>query len=135
MKHIKMFLLVAIMLIVPTMLFAQGDTDPLDLSEYAGSFGAFVSTVLLLTQMIRDWGKIKGTVLIILSWGLGVILSIGGYYGDVGFFEPLTLLDSVLYGVGASAVANGLAGLGVVQMIISFVIGTYKKNKRAKDSQ
>lgn len=104
--------------VAATPVVAPATTNPLE--------GVFLSLAALIAviPIIVQWLKkllpnSPPLVTQIISWLTGIILAIIGWYFNLGFLSGVTWQLALLYGVGASLVANGVFDTGIVTWIFN----------------
>lgn len=120
-------MLTAIMLLPTTLLFAHDGTTPSDPSSlFESAFATFVGLVAAIPVVVEFFknlfGKTKATpngVVLLLSWSVGIIMTMVGWYFDLGFLAGITWYWALAYGFGASLAANGVADTQIIQWIFS----------------
>ena len=101
MKRIMLFMM--LMLGTVSAVMAQGaDVPATDYDAMIGTFAGFVGGVVVLTEGLK-----------------------GLWWLDAGFVSDVSWDIALLYGFGASLVANGVADTGLVQ----WVIGLFRKKR------
>lgn len=102
---------------------------PIDYSEVFTTFAALVGAIPLVVEAIKKLiNKTRSTpniMIQILSWVTGVALALIGWYFDLGFLAEIEWGMALLYGLGASLAANGVADTKIIQWIFSLLA---KKN-------
>ena len=63
----------------------------------------------------------KGWVAQLVSWVVGIVCTMLLWWLDAGFVSDVSWYIALLYGLGASLVANGIADTGLVQWVIGLV--------------
>lgn len=103
--------------------------DPV--AEYANVFTTFAALVAVIPVVVEFVKKLipaithRSIVTQIVSWIVGVAVTFGGWYFQLGFLAGLTWQTALMYGIGASLSANGIADIGIVQ----WLIGVFSKKK------
>ena len=130
---IKRIIFFAVFLLPFTALLAQGIETEVDLTSFFSTFTSLVAGILVLTEGLkRILGTYKYTpnILIqILSWSVGLILTMFGWIVNLGFLAGLPWYHALLYGLGASLVANGVADTKLLQKIIEVIIYLFGKKQ------
>ena len=118
MKRIMLFMM--LMLGTVSAVMAQGaDVPATDYDAMIGTFAGFVGGVVVLTEGLKGlFPNMKGWVTQLVSWMLL-------WWLDAGFVSDVSWDIALLYGFGASLVANGVADTGLVQ----WVIGLFRKKR------
>ena len=108
MKRIMLFMM--LMLGTVSAVMAQGaDVPATDYDAMIGTFAGFVG----------------GWVTQLVSWCVGLVCAMLLWWLDAGFVSDVSWDIALLYGFGASLVANGVADTGLVQ----WVIGLFRKKR------
>lgn len=104
--------------------FAQtGDVSTsMDYDSMIATFAGFAGCVVLLTEGIKALlPKMEGLVTQIISWTVGLAAVMLLWWLDAGFVADVEWYIALLYGLGASLVANGIADTGLVQWLIGLI--------------
>lgn len=91
-------------------------------SDFALNFATFASFVVLVNlsvQFLKNLFKAEKLVAQIISWLMGLILALIGWYFNLGFLSGLEIWLALLYGFGASLVSNGVFDTGLVSWFLS----------------
>ena len=118
----------ALMLCSVSAVFAEtGDVSTaVDYDGMIATFAGFSGMVVLLTEGIKSlFPKMSGLVTQIVSWCVGIAGAMLLWWLDAGFVSDVSWDIALLYGFGASLVANGVADTGLVQ----WVIGLFRKKR------
>ena len=118
MKRIMLFMM--LMLGTVSAVMAQGaDVPATDYDAMIGSFAGFVGGVVVLTEGLKGlFPNMKGWVTQLVSWCVGLVCAMLLWWLDAGFVSDVSWDIALLYGFGASLVANGVADTGLVQWVI-----------------
>lgn len=120
----KLILFFALMLGFVSATFAQtGEVSTgTDYDSMIATFAGFAGCVVLLTEGIKAlFPKMKGLVTQIVSWTVGLAAAMLLWWLDAGFVADVEWYIALLYGFGASLVANGIADTGLVQWLIGLI--------------
>lgn len=120
----KLILFFALMLGFVSAAFAQtGEVSTgTDYDSMIATFAGFAGCVVLLTEGIKAlFPKMKGLVTQIVSWTVGLVAAMLLWWLDAGFVADVEWYIALLYGFGASLVANGIADTGLVQWLIGLI--------------
>lgn len=122
MKRIMLFLM--LMLGTVSAVMAQGtDVSVTDYDAMIGTFTGFAAGVVVLTEGLKDlFPNMKGWVTQIVSWCVGIAGAMLLWWLDAGFVSDVQWYIALLYGFGASLVANGIADTGLMQWLISLIV-------------
>ena len=124
----KMIGLLMLMLAVclPVMAQEGADVPATDYDTMIATFAGFASGVVLLVEGIKAlFPKMQGLVTQIVSWAAGIVAAMLLWWLDAGFVADVEWYIALLYGLGASLVANGIADTGFIQ----WIIGLFAKKK------
>jgi hypothetical protein len=129
----KKLISLACFLILPfTALLAQG-SDSGELPYHFSTFILLVAIVPIVTEALKKMlGVYKYTpdlLIQILSWSVGILLALFGWWVKLGFLADLLWYQALLYGFGASLAANGVADTKLIQKIIELIISFLNKKK------
>lgn len=120
----KLILFFVLMLGFVSAAFAQtGDVSTgTDYDGMIATFAGFAGCVVLLTEGIKAlFPKMNGLVTQVVSWCVGLIAVMLLWWLDAGFVADVEWFVALLYGFGASLVANGIADTGLVQWLIGLI--------------
>lgn len=94
----------------------------IDVSSYFTSLSAVAALTVLVTGWLNTnllkWTGWKAQV---LSWVIAIGLAWVGKWQGVGIFAETDVLWTVLQGVGAGLVANGVYSVQLVQSLLEFL--------------
>lgn len=114
-----------IMLLPTTLLFAQDGSGEIP-GAFETAFTTFVALVAaipvgveFLKAMFKVNDQTPSWVVQLLSWVTGLIMTIFGWYFNLGFLAGITWYWALAYGFGASLAANGVADTQIIQCIFS----------------
>ena len=79
-----------------------------------------VSTSMDYDSMIATFAGFAGCV-VLVSWTVGLAAAMLLWWLDAGFVADVEWYIALLYGFGASLVANGIADTGLVQWLIGLI--------------
>lgn len=117
----KLILFFALMLGFVSAAFAQTGEVSTG-TDYDSMIATFAGCVVLLTEGIKAlFPKMKGLVTQIVSWTVGLVAAMLLWWLDAGFVADVEWYIALLYGFGASLVANGIADTGLVQWLIGLI--------------
>ena len=91
------------------------------------TFAALVAVIPVVTEFLKEILSIKpggGIWTQVLSWATGILLTLAGWFLDLGFLSGLSAWLALLYGAGASLAANGVFDTQIITAIFSL----FKKN-------
>lgn len=130
MKRIIFFV---VFLLPFTALLAQGGRAEVDMTSPFSTFTSLVAGTLVVTETLkRILGTYKHTPDIfiqVLSWVVGIILTMFAWIIGLGFLAGMLSYHALLYGIGASLAANGVADTKLLQNIILIIISLFGKKQ------
>lgn len=132
MKIILSIAMLILALFIPTAADAfnvvQVSNGGIDLSTYFKNFVTLVGALPIAVEFIKYTVKVKGITLQIISWSIGLILSLLAWHFKLGMFENITEIWHVLLiGLLAALASNGIADIKLLRAILSlFGIDTSK---------
>lgn len=114
-----MVLMVAVML--PLAAFCQDGPVPsvFDPGTYYVSLAALVGAVMTITQFLKKVVVTEGITTKLLSWGVGLALSVIGYVMKLGIFEAVEWYWILIYALSAGLVGNSIFDLSIIEGILS----------------
>lgn len=126
----KLILFFALTLGAVSAVSAQtGGTETPDYDNMIATFAGFAGCVVLLTEGIKAlFPKMEGLATQLVSWCVGLVAAMLLWWLDAGFVADVQWWVALLYGLGSSLVANGIADTGLVQ----WIIGLFAKKTDSK---
>ena len=124
----KMIGLLMLMLAVclPVMAQEGADVPATDYDTIIATFAGFAGGVVLLVEGIKAlFPKMQGLATQIVSWAVGIVAAMLLWWLNAGFVADVEWYIALLYGLGASLVANGITDTGFIQ----WIIGLFAKKK------
>ena len=127
----RLFILLFSMLLIFTVGAYAQTLVPDPVAEYANVFTTFAALVAVIPVVVELIKKLvpaityRSIVTQIVSWIVGIAVTFAGWYFQLGFLDGISWQTALLYGIGASLSANGVADVGIVQ----WVIGLFAKKK------
>lgn len=100
-----------------------GDTQAsVDYDGMIATFVGFAGCVVVLTEGLKAlFPKMEGLATQLVSWAVGLVAAMLLWWLDAGFVAGTEWYIALLYGLGASLVANGIADTGLVQWLIGLI--------------
>lgn len=121
-----LFCTVILFLSVTTVIYAQttaAENPTVSLEIAFATFTGLVAAIPIIVEFLKNlFGKTSetsNTIVQILSWLTGIVVTLIGWYFKLGFLVELEWWMALLYGFGASLAANGVADTKLIQAIIS----------------
>ncbi|RGZ50274.1 hypothetical protein DW986_03140 [Parabacteroides merdae] len=128
MKKMMGLLMMMLAVCLPVMAQTAADVPAEDYDTMIATFAGFASGVVLLVEGIKAlFPKMEGLVTQIVSWAVGIAAAMLLWWLDAGFVADVEWYIALLYGLGASLVANGIADTGFIQ----WIIGLFRKKTEA----
>ena len=91
------------------------------------SFAALVAVIPVVTEFLKRFIKPpSGLFTQVLSWGIGLVLTFIFWLIGLGFLAGISWWMMLIYGLGASLVANGIFDIGFITSIFDWF---FKKNE------
>lgn len=89
-------------------------------TSYFATFAALVALVPIVVEAFKRWfPKMNSTWTQIVSWIIGVIIVYFGWFFNLGCLMDLNWWQTLLYGIGVSLAANGIADTGIIEWIVN----------------
>jgi amino acid transporter len=133
MKKVVVFMF--LLLAVPIAMFAQDVNPPanwLDLfanfNTWLASLAGVAAVTVFLSAAVNALFKTTGFIKQLVAWIIAIVLMIVGNLVNLGFMANLTWLNTIIYGVAAGFLANGIFDLPFVLSILK-AIGVEKEKK------
>ncbi len=103
-------------------------TDPK--AEYSDTFTTFASLVgviPIVVEFVKNLLKFNtpdtpGWVKQLISWIIGIAITMFGWYFKLGFLNGLDWYYALMWGIGASLAANGVADTKIIQWAFGLFI-------------
>ena len=101
--------------------FGQGDgIFGIDINTVFASIAGVAAGSVFISALLIKWFKVeKGWVKQIVSWVAPVVLFVAGNLLNIGFMAEFTWLMTVVYGLGAGLVSNGIFDIAIVQAVLA----------------
>ena len=121
----KGLMLIVIMLLSTTLLFAQDGSGEISggFETAFTTFVALVAAIPVVVEFLKTLLKVNtmtpSWVIQLLSWGTGIVMTMFGWFLNLGFLDGLTWYWAFIYGFGASLAANGVADTQIIQWMFS----------------
>lgn len=115
-----MIALIAIFFLAAMPIFAQAVTDPVtvDFTNLFTSLAGLAAGVLFFTSFVKKYLKTEGVWTIILSAAVSFILGGLGMFMQLGIFAAIEWYYVFIYGLAATAMANGLSTWGFISDLL-----------------
>lgn len=123
-KLFSLIMLVFALCMFTVPLIAQG-TDPVEppaIESYFFDLGTLSTLVVILS--LAFFAMVKIPVLWVkqlITWLISVGLAFVGYYWNIGIFEGVNVVWTIILGFAGGLLANGIYDATFVQMILEFL--------------
>ena len=119
----KKFLGLFVMLFVfVAMVFGQGGglLGDIDINTVFASLAGVAAGSVFISALLIKWLKVtKNWARQLVSWIAPIVLFVVGNLLNVGFMAEFTWLMTVVYGLGAGLVSNGIFDIELVQALLA----------------
>jgi len=121
----KLFMLFVLMfaLILPS--FGQDVNPPTNWLElfaninvWLGSLAGVAAVTVFLAAFVNTLLKTSGFIKQLVAWIIAILLLVVGNLVNMGFMAELTWLNTIIYGVAAGFVANGIFDVEFVKTVL-----------------
>lgn len=136
MKKFVIFLSMFVVLMMTTVALVAQDVVPVpddvmdiftQLNLYFGSLAGIAALSTFLAALLNGALKVtKKFVKQLVAWLVAIILIVGANLLNYGFAAEFSILKSILYGLGAGLVANGIFDIPFVKVLLDTVEGWFK---------
>ena len=121
-----MFLILLIGIAIPAI--AQEVEPPanwLDLfaniNVWLGSLAGVAAVTVFLAAALNSLLKTSGFVKQLVAWIIAIILLVAGNLINLGFMAELNWLHTLVYGIAAGFVANGIFDIALVKLLLQAI--------------
>ena len=121
----KKFMFVLFMMFVSIPIFAQDVAPPanwLDLfaniNVWLGTLAGVAAVTVFLSAAVNTLLKTTGFVKQLIAWIISILLLVLGNFVNMGFMAELTWLNTLIYGVAAGFIANGIFDIAFIKMVL-----------------
>ena len=109
----------------------------MDYVEAFETLAALVAATPVITQAVKkiinkdlpSWANQ------LISWVIGILLTMFGWFFNLGFLEPMTWWAALIVGFGVSLAANGVFDTGFVKWLLELIFGKINKSGNGLDKQ
>jgi len=126
MKRLMMFLILLIAIAIPAI--AQEVEPPanwLDLfaniNVWLGSLAGIAALTVFLAAALNTLLKTAGFWKQLVAWLIAIALLVAGNLINMGFMAELTWLNTLVYGVAAGFLANGIFDIALVKLLLQAI--------------
>lgn len=121
----KKMLFVLMMMIVAIPVFGQDVGPPtnwLDLfaniNVWLGSLAGVAAVTVFLAAVVNTLLKTEGFFKQLVAWVIAILLLVAGNFANMGFMADLNWFHTIVYGVAAGFVSNGIFDIALVKLIL-----------------
>jgi len=123
MKKFLFLMMLLLLSAVSVPLMAQTADGSVDLTGGFATFAALAALTTVVTEIVKKTlTSASGLAIQIMSWVIGILLTIAGWLLNLGFLNGLLWWEMLLYAIGISLTANGIFDF-------SFLTGLLGKKK------
>ena len=98
----------------------DGGIFGIDINTVFASIAGVAAGSVFISALLIKWFKVeKGWVKQIVSWVAPVVLFVAGNLLNIGFMAEFTWLMTVIYGLGAGLVSNGIFDIELVKKLLA----------------
>jgi len=116
-----------LLLAVCVPVFGQGiEIIPPEVGDFLGlgTFAALAAAIPVVVEIIKRFiPKMSSLANQILSWGIGLVVTMVCWYFSFGFPAGLVWWVALLYGIGVSLAANGIFDIGFITKFFDGIFG------------
>jgi len=131
----KKFFMIFLVLIIPMAIIAQTVEPPENIIElitninlYFGSLVGIAAAATFVGALLNGLLKVtKKFVKQLVVWLVCIVALVGSNLLNFGYAKEFTLLTSLMHGLGAGLVANGIFDVPIVNAIMNFIEGLFNK--------
>ena len=123
MKKLMMFFAMMFVLILPT--FGQAVEPPTNWLElfaninvWLASLAGVAAVTVFLAAFVNTLLKTSGFVKQIVAWVIAILILVIGNLVNMGFMAELNWLHTIVYGIAAGFISNGIFDLETVKAIL-----------------
>ncbi len=123
MKKSMMFLIMMFALVLPT--FGQSVEPPTDwlnlfanINVWLGSLAGIAAVTVFLAAEVNKLLKLEGFWKQLMAWIVAILLMVVGNLVNLGFMAELDWLHTIVYGIAAGFISNGIFDLETVKAIL-----------------
>jgi hypothetical protein len=117
----KLFMLFAVIFIFTGLAFSQGGgiLGDIDINTVFASLAGVAAGSVFISALLIKWFKTeKGWVKQLVSWIAPIVIFAVGNLLNIGFMAEFSWLMTIVYGLGAGLVSNGLFDIALVQALL-----------------
>ena len=96
------------------------------IDKWLGSLAGIAAVTVFLAAAVNTLLKTKGFVKQLVAWIIAIILLVIGNLVNMGFMAELSWLNTIIYGIAAGFLANGIFDMPLILSILK-ALGIEKK--------
>ena len=123
MKKSMLFFVMMFALILPT--FGQSVETPTNwlalfsnINVWLGSLVGIAAVTVFLAAEVNKLLKLEGFWKQLMAWIVAILLMVVGNLVNLGFMAELDWLHTIVYGIAAGFVSNGIFDLGFIKLVL-----------------
>ena len=97
-----------------------------DIDKWLGSLAGIAAVTVFLAAAVNTLLKTKGFMKQLVAWLIAIILLVIGNLVNMGFMAELSWLNTIIYGIAAGFLANGIFDMPLILSILK-ALGIEKK--------
>jgi hypothetical protein len=125
MKKSIMFFMMMFALILPTFgqsIEPQPPSDWLSLfaniNVWLGSLAGIAAVTVFLAATMNKLFKFEGFIKQVTAWVIAILLMVIGNLVNLGFMAEMNWLHTIIYGVAAGFISNGIFDIAFVRLVL-----------------
>lgn len=126
MKKSMLFFVMMFALILPT--FGQSVETPTNwlalfsnINVWLGSLVGIAAVTVFLAAEVNKLLKLEGFWKQLMAWIVAILLMVVGNLVNLGFMAELDWLHTIVYGIAAGFVSNGIFDISLVQLLLQAI--------------
>lgn len=89
-----------------------------NINQWLGSLAGISAVTVFLAAALNTLLKTEGFWKQLVAWGISIILLVAGNLVNMGFMAELNWFHTIIYGVAAGFVANGIFDIELVRALL-----------------
>ncbi len=126
MKKSMMFFVMMFALLIPA--FGQSVEAPTDwlamfssINVWLGSLAGIAAVTVFLAAELNKLLKLEGFWKQLMAWIVAILLMVVGNLVNLGFMAELDWMHTIVYGIAAGFVSNGIFDITLVQLLLQAI--------------
>ena len=126
MKKSMMFFVMMFALLIPA--FGQSVEAPTDwlamfssINVWLGSLAGIAAVTVFLAAELNKLLKLEGFWKQLMAWIVAILLMVVGNLVNMGFMAELDWMHTIVYGIAAGFVSNGIFDITLVQLLLQAI--------------